>query len=299
MPEASHPYASSAYAYLFQNGMTPVELKQSRSYILTRPIASTDAIDATGPYPMTPLAKAADYTDDFDTLRRAGAVSLVMVTDTFFCPEEAWLKQQFDVCAPFKEHFVHDLQASEEERKFSKHHRYEVRKSLRSCETRLIDLNEHLDAWCAMYNALIERHAITGIQAFGREYFEHLCALNPLTIGAFDGNELVSAHIWLEHEGYVYSHLAASTDKGYSCGAAYPIYAHAIEHYREQGAKIMDFGGGAGTSEASAGLARFKKGFSTGTVGNFLLGKILDEARYQQLSEPKGKTAFFPAYRAS
>lgn len=293
----THPYASLAYAEAYE-GFDVIEVPAMGAYVLKRPIPNSDHYDAMGPYPMTPLNSDSDYNADFALLREQGLVSLVLVADTFIRPDPAFLQSQFDHCVEYKEHFVHDLRLTDEERKFSKHHRYEVRKSLRACEVRVIELRDHLDAWCGMYDMLVERHGITGIQAFPRAYFEQLCAVQPMmTMGAFEGGELISAHIWLEHEGHVYSHLAASNDKGYASGAAYPIYAQTIEYYAEQGARILDFGGGAGATEASAGLARFKKGFSTGAEMNYVLGKVLDDKRYAELRADKPRDGFFPAYR--
>ena len=135
-----------------------------------------------------------------------------------------------------------------------------------------------------------------GIQAFPKSYFADICALEPMTVGAFHEGELISAHIWFRHGNHAYSHLAASNEKGYKLRGSYAVYDFSIAYLRDQGVKIIDLGGGAG-NEASAGLTFLKKGFSNDSVMCYLNGKILDEEKYAQLSVDKPNT-YFPAYRA-
>ena len=291
----THPYADSRYASAFMPAYEPLLMPSVGLHVLKRPIPGSDLYDAMGPYPLSPLRADADLEADFDHLRAQGIVSLVLVSDPFFHPSHESLAGAFDTAALFKEHYIYDFAQPQP---FSSHHRYEIRRAAPACDVRVIDLAEHMDAWYALYAQLIEKHHITGIQAFTRSYFEQLCALDPIVVGAFSAGKLVSAHIWLMHEGYVYSHLAASSDEGYKLRAAYVVYDYSITHFTQLGAHKLDFGAGAGVNETSQGLTFLKKGFSTGRVPCYLCCKILDEVSYAALSRGKA-SAFFPAYRGA
>ena len=290
----THPYASEAYARAFPPAYTPVYLEQAKSWALKRPIAGTPYFDAMGCYPLTPIAENADLAQDFDKLRAQGLVSLVLVTDPFFSPDPAVLQSAFDLAVPYKEHYLNDFSLPGVYD--SKNHHYKVRRALKSCEVKKIELRDYLDEWCALYDALIVKHDMRGIQAFSRDYFEKLCALEPVAVGAFANGALISCQLWLAHEGYVYSHLVASNEEGYRIRAAYAVYDFSLRYFKERGAKAVDLGSGAGVSESSGGLAMLKKGFSTKTAPCYLCGKILNPDIYAALSANK-KTAFFPAYR--
>ena len=111
----------------------------------------------------------------------------------------------------------------------------------------------------------------------------------------FCRGELVAAHLWLVRGDVAYSHLAASSREGYRLGAAYALYAKAIEHFRSE-LRFLNLGAGAGGDSAS-GLERFKRGWATGTRPVYLCGKVFDKDAYERLSRAKRSAAFFPAYR--
>lgn len=287
-----HPYADPRYAAAFGAGYMPVYLPQADLHVLKRPIPGTDRFDAMGPYPLSPIRPDAKLVEDFALLQAQQIVSLVLVSDPFRRPELAALEAQFDTAQLFKDHFVHDFANPAP---YSKHHRYEVRRAHRDCETRIIDLKEYGDAWYGLYSRLIAKHGMTGIQAFSRDYFDQIAALNPVIVGAFHEETLISAHLWFLHEGYVYSHLAASSDEGYRLRAAYAVYDFSIQHFAGQKARMLDLGAGAGLA-GSQGLTFLKQGFSSATVPCYLCCKILDEAAYAQLSAGKIGN-YFPLYR--
>jgi hypothetical protein len=288
----THPYASTLYAKAFAPEYKAVHLKAADTHILLRPIVGTDYHDALGVYPLCPMAKDAELEKDFADLAAQGLVSLVLVADPFFAPPLIKMEQAFDRVTPFKEHFICNLRV---ENQYTTHHRYEVKRAYKHCETRLINLAEHLDEWYGLYHTLIEKRGITGIQAFPKQYFAALCDLKPIVIAAFCEGRMTSAHLWFQHENYVYSHLAASSEEGYKFSAAYAVYDHSILYFREQGVAIMDLGGGAG-NEASAGLTFLKKGFSNDTIMCYLCAKVLNDDIYQKLRAGK-TTNYFPAYR--
>lgn len=289
-----HPYADIRYAQAFSPSMQPVAMPSAGLHVLSRPISNTGYCDAMGPYPLSPVSRSVDFASDFEALREEGLVSLVMVSDPFYFPAPSCFEAAFDRSALFKQHFVYDYSQPQA---YSSHHRYEVRRAHKSCDTSIITLHDHLDAWYELYSTLILRHGITGIQAFSRDYFVQIAALEPVMVGAFIDGVLVSAHLWFIHEGVVYSHLAASSDAGYRARAAYAVYDSSIQHFASMGMRVIDFGAGAGSGNGSQGLTFLKQGFSTGTVPVYLCGKILDSDTYKQLSAAVD-TSFFPAYRA-
>lgn len=289
-----HPYASEIYASAF----APLEsicLPYGCTHVLRRPIPEAGADDALACYPLFVFEATEGLREDFDMLARLGLVSFVGVTDCLSQPAEAFLSRHFDFCRPYKQHLLHDARLPHAD--YTKHHRDRVRRARKSAETREVSLADHLDAWCAAYDTLVRRKNITGIQAFSRTYFERLALLPGIvTIAAFAGNELVSAHIWIRFEDKAYAHLAASTELGYKLRSAYAIYDHAIQLLRDD--CVIDLGGGAGPAAAqSDGLSDFKRGFANTDRGNFLCGKILVPDTYRRLRGTSG-AAFFPAYRS-
>jgi hypothetical protein len=293
----NHPYASEEYANSFVDGAQPVRLDGPGLWVLQREILDTGERDATGCYPVAPIDRTADWAAGFQQLRELGLASLVLVTDVMTQPTETALREIFDPVVPFKTHYLVDLDGGYPGA--TKHHRYEMRRAGRSCETRLIDLAEHLDAWWALYQELVRRHRITGLLAFSRSYFEALARLQGLvTVGAFAEEGLVSAHLWVRHEALVYSHMAASSEAGYAIGAAYAVHGHALRLFGESGATTADLGGTRRSKDADDGLAAFKRGFANRSVRNWLCGRILDAKRYQALCDRLGRASdFFPAYR--
>lgn len=293
-----HPYASAAYADAF-TGHEKLWLPHAGIHVLLRPVPGSEHKDAMGCYPICPFRACPGFAEDLDVLRRAGAVSLVLVTDCLDQPDEGFLRRHFSLCRPYKTHYTYDVALPDSD--YSKHHRDRIRRARKSCETREVHLADHLEDWMACYETLVRKRGITGIQNFPRRYFEAVAAMpEATTIAAFAEGQFVSAHIWMRHEGKLYAHLAASTDLGYKLRSAFVIYDHAIQRFKQE--CIIDFGGGAGAEESEQdGLRDFKRGFANGETRNFLCGAVLDEAAYRNLCARRGVDSaigFFPAYRS-
>jgi len=295
----SHPYASREYALAFADVARPLYLEEAGLWVLCRSIPGTDLEDSMGCYPVSPIDPAADWESAFGRLEAARIQSLVLVSDVLTQPAEADLREIFDPVVAFKTHHLVDFSCGD--LKVSKHHRQGVRRARRACETRTIALENHMDAWCGLYEGLVAHRRIRGIQVFSQAHFEALADMNDLvTVGAFVGEDLVSAHLWLRHEHRVYSHLAASNENGYAVGAAYAVHDHALRLFAEQGARIVDLGGTGGTGDTRDGLESFKRGFSNRSERNWLCGKIIDTRGYDALCTRLGRTDdFFPAYRGA
>ena len=111
--------------------------------------------------------------------------------------------------------------------------------------------------------------------------------------------ETVGMHLWYVSGEVAYSHLAASSERGYGLMAAYALHWFAIGCFAGRLA-ALDLGAGAGIGEDSSGLSRFKKGWSTGTRTAYFCGRIFDPDGYTELTRSSGlpQTNYFPAYRA-
>lgn len=294
-----HPYASLLYASAFA-AMEPVWLPHAGTHVLKRVIPGTEQFDAMGCYPLCVMKADQKIADDFKMLKEKGIATLVAVTDCLSQPEEAFLQAHFDRCRSYKTHYVYDAKLPNAD--YSKHHRDRTRRARKSCETRVVNLADHLDAWMECYTTLVKKKNITGIQNFSRDYFAAVAAMpEATTIAAFVDGVFASGHIWMRHEGLAYAHLAASTELGYKLRCAFPIYDDAIQLFKNE--CVIDFGGGAGAEESEQdGLRDFKKGFANTEKRNFLCGKILNADLYQSLCAARNvspEAAFFPAYRAT
>jgi hypothetical protein len=293
-----HPYATLAYAKTLAHVGRPVSVPAWRTCVLARDWQN-QAEDVLGPYPITCLGADSDLATGLEDLRRAGFVSVTLVVDGLFGPPIGQLQNAFTVARPFKTHYLVDQSAGQY--RPSRHHSYEIRRAVqRGVETRIVPLRLILDAWTALYQGLICRHRITGVQRFTRESFEALAACESLTaIAAYIGTELVACHLWFQHDALVWSHLAASNARGYASGAAYAVCDHSIRNFSGH---LINLGGSAGIgASGDDGLARFKAGFATQSHTAYLIGSVLDAAKYAALCATlSGPSAhdYFPAYRA-
>ncbi|MBU1378796.1 MAG: GNAT family N-acetyltransferase [Alphaproteobacteria bacterium] len=289
----THPYASAAYAEVFREAARPLWVPAWGAHVLTRDIAGGGR-DAMGVYPLTAFGPGADLRAGLDMLRAQGLVSVGLVPDPATAPVD--IEAVFGLCVPFKTHLLVDYGR---EVRFSKHHRYEVKKALRDVSVQTVTLVDHLDAWRGLYAALTERHEIGGMTAFSPEAFERMAEVENLTaVAAFAEGAIVSMHLWITDpaSGHGYSLLAASSAEGYRRSAAYAVYDASIRLFA--GLKTLNLGAGAGLATDDDGLTRFKKGFANAEAQAVFCGAILDEARYAALSGGVTTTATpFPAYR--
>lgn len=291
----THPYASEAYARGLAHAGAPLSVPEWGGYVLTRPIPGVERQDAVGAYPVAALAPDADLAGGLARLAETGLLSVVLVVDDRLRPSLAAMEGAFGLFRRFKSHFVYDRTLGT--LAYDKHHRYEIRRAGGRVETREIALGDHLPAWRALYEELSARHGLGGVHAFPDPHHEMLAAMPGLrTFGAFMEGVLVSAHLFVTHDGYAFSHLAASSPEGYRNGAAYAVNALAVEALSDCNA--INFGGGAGAADDPAdGLVRFKKGFSNRIAASWLCGAILDAEAYRALSAGAADNGFFPAYR--
>lgn len=287
-----HPYATLAYAKTQAHVGRPIYVSAWHTYVIARDWKG-QSTDAVGPYPITCMAVESDIGAGLESLREAGLVSVILVVDGLLGPPIIELQRAFTFVRPFKTHYLVDLYQP------SKHHRYEIRRAARlGVEVRVMPMLDILEAWTALYDQLISRHRIAGGQRFTRESFEILANCESLTtVAGFVGQELVSCHLWIQYKGFVWSHLAASSARGYTSRAAYAVYDQSIRNFP---GRLIDLGGAAGLNDTDDdGLARFKAGFANRQQSVYLCGAVLDAERYQALcAEAEPPTSnHFPAYR--
>ena len=253
-------YADKKYAYSFQEFGEPRELPRSGGWILVRPIPGTAYKDAMGCYP---LFVCQDWTKLHEDLKKAGSdlVSLALVIDPFAAVDLGYLNQIFDTVKPFKTHYIADLNQPLEtfiDREVQRR----ARQSLTKMDVELcFEPKRYLEDWIRLYDYLIRRHHIKGINAFSPKCFE--IQLNIPGMVMFlgkQGTEILGASLVLKHDHVAYSHLSAYTSEGYKTKASYGIKWKALVHAREEGFKYFHLGGASGINEdPSDGLAASKK----------------------------------------
>lgn len=270
--------------------------------MLEREIPETTARDAMGCYPLFSCRDWSGLVDDLAVID--SLVSLALVADPFGHYTPKLLAECFpDVCRPFKQHFVVDLERRPEDFVCA-HHQRNVRKGLRSVEVKACNPpGAHLDDWVRLYGVLAERHGIRGISAFSHQSFaEQLATPGVFAFRAVHDGETVGMVLWFVQGEVAYYHLGAFDARGYALHAAFALFWRSLEFFRGRGLSWINLGGAAGeTPDANSGLGRFKQGWSTGTRTAWLCGRIFDRAAYAALldSGANANNGFFPAYRAS
>ncbi len=261
-----------------------------------RRIKDTNYRDAASCYPLMPLIGYSDLSEGLKELSDTHAISFVGVIDPHFSPPVHELAATFPICRPFKTHFVMDRKCGPP--RWSKHHRYEIRKADRNCSIRSTSLAQVLDISWSLYAEFAARLKISGPANFSRPFFENLSNQDPFLVFVAEAEcGVIGFSLWFRHEDIAYYFLNVSSSKGYDLGAAYALMAAACEHYVD--CRIINLGGVAGAGDNAAhGLARFKQGFANATIESHLVGTVLDPTTYAALSKTEQNTNWFPAYRA-
>lgn len=291
----THPYASLTYARSLSHIGQALAVPEWGGHVLVRPTPDGNRHDVVGPYPLTVLAPDPDLSGGLRRLKAEGLVSFVVVLDPASRPLVGAMTASFDLACPFKAHHVHDRRLGPP--LYGKHHRYEIKRAYARVEAREIALGDHLLEWTRLYDELIARHSLSGAHVFPDAHHLALAAMPAVrAFGAFIDSRLVSAHLFVVHQGRAISHLAASSVEGYAAGAAYAVNDVALARLND--CETINFGGGAGTGDDAAdGLSRFKAGFANTTETAWLCGAVLDHDAYRALRAGRQDNGYFPAYR--
>ena len=269
-----------------------------RGWLLERRVPHSAELDAIGTYPLFCCADWNGLHQDIDALR-GRLVSLVLVADPFGQHNDEFLRATFDRVLPLKTHFAVDLDVKGPIG--SRHHQYRARRALRDVEIEVCaDPESKIDEWIALYNCLIDRHTLTGIQAFSPESFRRQFAVPGLVLfrAVARSGECVGAQLWFKQCDIAYSHLTVANSEGYRCACTYALYDAAIRYFRGS-VRWLDLGGAAGIQQKGDGLTLFKRGWSNATRTAFLCCSILDSERYAALCNAAGTSSqdYFPSYR--
>jgi hypothetical protein len=293
-------YQSREYIDALREVGSSVALPMSGGTLLRRAIGNTGDHDAIGPYPLLCCDRWRDLNRDLGDLE--GLVSVAAVADPFGDHDATLLRECFpDVCFAFKEHFIADLEVPPGVR-ISKHHRRNAARALRYTEVTEERYPKELrDDWVRIYGFLVNRHRIRGVAAFSAASLERqLDVPGLLAVTARREDRVVGMVLWYLRGDVAYYHLGAYDDEGYSGKASFAVFWRSMELLAERSIRYVGLGGGAGVeSDASDGLARFKRGWATSTRPAYFCGRVLQPERYRELTRKAGmhKAAFFPAYR--
>ncbi len=293
---SGHPYADPGYAASVAGGAEVVRVAAWDVPVLLRAIPGTDRVDAAGCAPLTPLSSDADLRAGLDELRRRGAVSVVLVADPLGGPASETLAAAFDVCRPFKTHYVVERGAAPPE--FARRHRSEIAKATKVYSVKVFNLGNEIEAVAALHRDQLLLHGIDLPIDDARRQIEALARLPGTRVtGAFREERLESAVLFVAEIRTAYVHLTGTSAAGRASGAHHACYAAAIESFSP--GITIDLGGAPGLhDDPNHGLALFKRGFATTTRMAWLCGSILDPAAYAVLAQGRPDD-FFPAYRTS
>lgn len=293
-------YLHPKYAESLDSFGTPRELPGSRGIVLQRSISGFDYLDAMGCYPIFVCQNWDLLESDLESIEES-LVSLALVTDPFGEYDVNALWRSFpDKMIPFKEHFVVDLSRPLDTFVHS-HHRRNARQALKKIRVeQAANPASFLDDWMDLYQALIEKHHITGIAAFSRESFAaQFNVPGMVAIRAVYNDATVGMLLWYEQGSKAYYHLGAYSPLGYQVGASFALFDYSIRYFAEQQFEWLNLGAGAGLGSEQSGLSRFKQGWSTGTRTAYFCGRVFDRKKYQELVIARSvpATDYFPAYR--
>jgi transposase len=269
---APHLFCSESYSRALEEpGMRPLYVEGWDAHVLVRE-GHAGAPQAVGVRPLGALDPNCDLRAGLDALQRAGIATISLITDPMWCPELLVLREAFDRCRVFREHYLVDREA---EVKIRKRHRNRINQARRVGEVREISLAEHLDRWLELYQLNVANRQIP--QPFSQVYFERLACISGLrTIAVFVADDIVNMTLWFRHKDTFYFHDGASSVMGFETSAAYAAFAHVIEEAAD--CRYVLLGGSAGfRDERLDGLAVFKRGFSNASAVSHLCSASLNK----------------------
>ena len=293
-------YLSPLYAASLAEFGYPVELPRSRAWVLKRPVGVADLDDAIGIYPRLTCEDWTGLLADIETLSQS-IVCLSFVTDVFTPLSLSSLTDTCDTAFEYKTHHLVDFESFREET-VSRGARYRARRGLKAVRVDLCDKPlDYLDDWVALYEQLIARHSITGIQRFSRLSFERQFLVPGLLMfRATHAGQTVGIYLVYIAGDVAYYHLAAYNETGYSSFASYALQWTVLEYLKTR-VRWLDLGAAPGMKDTTSdGLSRFKRAWANAERRAIFCGKICDREAYTMLCKTTNTTheSFFPAYRS-
>jgi len=300
-PSTRLSYAEPRYASSLHELGESCELALCGGWILVRKIPGSRYRNAIG---CCPLFACRDWTKLHKDLEQVNLdfVSLTVVTDPLAGVAPAYLEQCFGVFRPFDIRYLVDL--SYPLRSFiGRIHRKNARKSLDVMDVEVCHQPvQYLDERLRLYDNLIDKHNIKGLNAFSAKCFEIQLRIPRITIlhGRREGR-IVGATLVLVQDEVAHSHLSAYTPEGYKIRASYGTYGKALVYGCEQGILYFNLDGTAGIKENPLdGLAEFKRGWSNERRMTYFCRRVFDWHKYESICQQYqiANVDYFPAHRA-
>ncbi len=297
---ATAGYAHPEYARALAGYGTPRELRRCGGWVLERSIPGVPFKDAVGCYPLFACRDWSGLQADLDDIGR-DLVSVALVTDPFGDYDEIHLHEWFpDRVLRFKEHYVLDLHGPIETTVRKRAQTY-AHAALRQLH---VELCPHpidgLEEWTHLYGCLADRHHLEGIHTFSPESFAAQMRVPGFVLfRALYRGDAVGMQSWYVQGQTAYLHLVGVSPIGYELRASYAMCWSCIQHFRDR-LHWLDFGGAPGIEgNGDTGLARFKRGWSSGTRPAYFCGRIFNPEAYMAIAKMKNVSdvAYFPIYR--
>lgn len=186
---------------------------------------------------------------------------------------------------------------------FSKSCRKTVRQAInKGVSWRITKAPDSLEVFKQIYYATMDRNEASDYYYFDDAYFENCIKWfreNLLLVEAVFEEKTIAAGMYFLYEDKIHVHLSGTLSEYLFLSPAYILkYATALWG-KENGYRIIHYGGGRTSSQEDA-LYLFKKKFSLNTEFQFFVGKkIWNEKIYKELCNFVGveKSNFFPMYR--
>lgn len=186
---------------------------------------------------------------------------------------------------------------------FSKSSRKTVRQVLKSGVEYAIEISpENLDEFKRIYYLNMERKEADEFYFFDDEYFNMILKYykeNIILVKAIYEEKIIAAGLYFIYNGIIHAHLSGTDTEYLNLSPAYVLKYATVIWGKENGYKLIHYGGGLSNSEEDS-LYVFKRKFSQNTDFDFYIGKkIWNKDIYKKLCEVRNVVddGFFPAYR--
>lgn len=243
-------------------------------------------------------------------LRGLDIISLFIRQNPVLQNDEVWTGTDI---VRLGETVILDLNQSADERRngYSKSHRYELRRALRSgISVRQREFKERIDTFHGLYTQTMNAVGAAKEYFFDREYFKSLAMLLPdniLYLEALNGGNVCGATLFFRAKDIVQYHLSARIPVSGNLSPTIVLLDEAFGVAKDSGAILFHLGGGVGAVNDS--LSHFKRGFSNTARQYSTVRLIADETCYNLVCDLDAKIrseagcspaseSFFPRYRA-
>lgn len=188
---------------------------------------------------------------------------------------------------------------------FSKSTRKMVRKLLRDSKIsyQVNESVDQLDDFKTIYYSTMERNNASDFYYFGDEYFNELLKNfkeNIITVSVFYEYKVIAMGLYFISDDNIHVHISGTLSEYIDYSPAYILKYATVEWGKENGFKLIHYGGGT-SNDSNNSLFKFKKKFGQNTEFDFYIGKkIWNDEIYDKLcvaTDVPVDSEFFPAYR--